>query len=186
MDTLLRARTDDSTLENFLWFAFFVMPLLPAIVRRASCLRQTPSCWCSQSCSNKKKQAHTIPEDHFCNSTTVGQSLLCQHRSSNAVFFGSLVGSSPPVADSAFPCSAIPRQTPYLQFWFPCFDLIHISFCTAIALWALPLCKVTEMNLPAGKLHEGVAVAEGLLALGFTHVLKWCITIRVLTFASVL
>jgi hypothetical protein len=38
MDTLLRAPTDDFTTYSFLWFAFFVMPLLPAIAHRALCL----------------------------------------------------------------------------------------------------------------------------------------------------
>jgi hypothetical protein len=32
MDTSLRAPTDDSTTEIFLWFAYFVMPLLLQVV----------------------------------------------------------------------------------------------------------------------------------------------------------
>jgi hypothetical protein len=56
MDILLRAPTVDST-TSFLWFAFCVIPLFPAIARGALCLGKVNSKAAENKGKNKRKEA---------------------------------------------------------------------------------------------------------------------------------
>jgi hypothetical protein len=65
MGTLLRAPTDDFTTKTFIWFAFFVMPLFPAIAHGASCLHKVKVNGCQQL------------KHQVCTSTHSGYNVCC-------------------------------------------------------------------------------------------------------------